>query len=49
MKAKKTKEKEVPKAFAGMAVAAGLSAIPSAITAYKDLKLKSNPAKKLLI
>ena len=38
MKAKKTKEKEVPKAFAGMAVAAGLSAIPSAITAYQGFK-----------
>ena len=38
MKAKKTKEKEVPKAFAGMAVAAGLSAIPSAIAAYQGFK-----------
>ena len=38
MKAKKTKEKEVPKAFAGMAVAAGLSAIPSAMTAYQGFK-----------
>ena len=38
MKAKKTKEKEVPKAFAGMAVAAGLSAIPSAMAAYQGFK-----------
>ena len=40
MKAKKTKEKEVPKAFAGMALAAsaGLSAIPSAIAAYQGFK-----------
>jgi hypothetical protein len=38
MKAKKTKEKEVPKAFAGMAIAAGLSAIPSAIAAYQGFK-----------
>lgn len=40
MKAKKTKEKEVPKAFAGaaLAAAAGISAIPSAIAAFQGYK-----------
>ena len=46
MKAKKTKEKEVPKAFAGMAVAAGLSAIPSAITAYQGFKAQKQSRKE---
>lgn len=38
MKAKKKKDQDVPKAFAGMAVAAGLSAIPSGIAAYQGYK-----------
>ena len=38
MKAKKIKKEKVPTAFAGMALAAGLSAVPSAIAAFQGYK-----------
>lgn len=46
MKAKKTNKKETPKAFAGLAVAAGLSAVPSIIAGYQGYKAQKEAAKE---